>query len=224
MPKSLVHKTLLSVAVAALSSITALVIVGLVAAVGLTTGCKPKAVVTPPPPPFRPEPVKAAGPPAPTKTDCDPPNPAMTPDAKTYAERAPRIDEAKRLAEEGLAKLQAAEGSTLDPASREQFITDAVQSFLDALSADPYNVNATYNLAAAYARIGRKQCAYNMLERLIQMRSHASRATEVNQKLDRLLGRNKTALDPDFRDLRSETTFDCLINNIGTTQPKNCFQ
>lgn len=193
-------------------------------AMAFAAGCKSKPPVTPPPPALRPEPEKAAGPAAPTKTDCDPPDPSMTPDAKTYAERAPRIDEAKRLSEEGLAKLQAAEGSSLDPASRETLITDAVSTFLDSLSADPYNVNSTYNLAAAYARIGRKQCAYNMLERLIQMKNHASRTVEVNQKLDRLLGRNKTPLDPDFRDLRSAATFDCLINNIGTNTPKNCFQ
>ena len=185
--------------------------------------CKSKTPITAPPPPFRPEAKLVAGPTAPTRVDCDPPDPSMQPDAKTYAERAPRIDEAKRLSEEGLAKLQAAEGSSLDPASREQLITDAVSTFLDSLSADPYNVNATYNLAAAYARVGRKQCAYNMLDRLIAMRTHASRTGEVNQKLDRLLGRNKTPLDPDFRDLRSAATFDCLINNIGTTSPQNCF-
>ena len=219
MPKSLLNKTLRSVAMAAIAPLAVSIL-----SLAMATGCKSKPPVTPPPPPFRPEPVKAGGPGAPTKTDCDPPNPAMTPDAKTYAERAPRIDEAKRLSEEGLAKLQAAEGSSLDPASRETLITDAVQSFLDSLSADPYNVNATYNLAAAYARINRKQCSYNMLDRLIQMRNHASRSTEVNQKLDRLLGRNKTPLDPDFRDMRSAPMFDCLINNIGTTQPKNCFQ
>ena len=185
--------------------------------------CASKPVITPPPAPLRPEPV-AKPPPEVVKTDCDPPDPSLMPDAKTYAERAPRIDEAKRLSEEGLAKLQAAEGSSLDPASREELITDAVSTFLDSLSADPYNINSTYNLAAAYARIGRKQCAYNMLDRLIQMRNHASRSGEVNQKLDRLLGRNKTPLDPDFRELRSEATFDCLINNIGTTAPQNCLK
>jgi hypothetical protein len=186
-------------------------------------GCKSKPPVTPPPPPLRPEPIAKPAPVA-VKTDCDPPDPALMPDAKTYAERAPRIQEAQRLSEEGLAKLQAAEGTSLDPASRETLITDAVTSFLDSLSADPYNINSTYNLAAAYARIGRKQCAYNMLERLIQMRNHTTRSAEVSQKLDRLLGRNKTPLDPDFRDLRSDPTFDCLINNIGTTNPQNCFQ
>lgn len=192
-------------------------------ALSIAAGCKSKPPVTPPPPPFRPEPV-AKPVAAAVKTDCDPPDPALMPDAKTYAERAPRIQEAQRLSEEGLAKLQAAEGSSLDPASREDLITDSVSTFLDSLAADPYNVNSTYNLAAAYARIKRKQCAYNMLDRLIQMRNHTSRSGEVNQKLDRLLGRNKTPLDPDFRELRSEPTFDCLINNIGTTNPQNCLQ
>jgi hypothetical protein len=200
---------------------TRLVSSSLLAVLVVAAGCAGKPKITAPPPPFRPEPVVKPAPAA-VKTDCDAPDPALMPDAKTYAERAPRIDEAKRLSEEGLAKLQAAEGSSLDPASREELITDAVETFLDSLSADPYNVNSTYNLAAAYARISRKQCAYNMLDRLIQMRTHQSRAGEVNQKLDRLLGRNKTQLDPDFRDLRSEATFDCLINNIGTTSPQNC--
>ena len=97
MPKSLLNKTLRLVSMAAVAPI-AVSIMSLV----MATGCKSKPPVTPPPPPFRPEPVNASGPGAPTKTDCDPPNPAMTPDAKTYAERAPRIDEAKRLSEEGL--------------------------------------------------------------------------------------------------------------------------
>jgi hypothetical protein len=204
---------------------TKLVLASLALAVtsSFAAGCKSRPPVTPPPPPLRPEPVAKPAAVA-VKTDCDPPDPAMMPDAKTYAERAPRIQEAQRLSEEGLAKLQAAEGSSLDPASREQLITDAVTSFLDSLSADPYNVNSTYNLAAAYARIGRRQCAYNLLDRLVQMKNHASRTAEVNQKFDRLLGRNKTPLDPDFRELRSQQTFDCIINNIGTANPQNCFQ
>lgn len=194
------------------------------AALPVAGGCKSKPVVTAPPPALRPEPMPPEKPDAPTKTDCDPPDPALMPDAKTYAERAPRIQEAQRLSEEGLAKLQAAEGTSLDPASRETLITDSVSTFLDALAADPYNVNATYNLAAAYARIKRRQCSYNMLERLILMRDHPSRKDEINKKLDRLLGRNKTQLDPDFREFRSDPVFDCLINNIGTASPQNCFQ
>lgn len=189
----------------------------------VAAGCKSKPPVTPPPPPFRPEPAPKPAPVA-VKTDCDAPDPALMPDARTWAERQPRIQEAQRLSEEGLAKLQAAEGTSLDPESRENLITDAVSTFLDSLAADPYNVNSTYNLAAAYARIGRKQCAYNMLDRLIQMKNHHSRQADVNQKLDRLLGRNKTPLDPDFRELRSEQTFGCLINNIGTNTPQNCLQ
>ena len=107
--------------------------------------------------------------------------------------------------------------------AREQFLTDAVDGFLNALNADPYNVHATYNLAAAYARIKRPQCSLNMLERLVLMRDHHSRKVEVNQKLDRLLGRNKTPLDPDFNDLRQDKRFGCLINNMGSAQPVSCW-
>jgi hypothetical protein len=94
---------------------------------------------------------------------------------------------------------------------------------LSALNADPYNVHATYNLAAAYARINRKQCSLNLLERLILMRDHHSRKVEVGQKLDRLLGRNKTPLDPDFNDLRQDKRFGCLINNMGSAAPVACW-
>ena len=70
-------------------------------------------------------------------------------------------------------------GVVADPQTREEKITRAVEDFLSALGADPYNVHATYNLAAAYARIGRKQCALNLLVRLIAMKDHHSRKVEV---------------------------------------------
>jgi hypothetical protein len=180
--------------------------------------------LTPPPPPFRPEEIKVEGPTAPTKVDCEPTNPALTPDAKTYPERAPSIPEAVALAASGLSKLQAAEGVGLDAKTREDMITDAVNEFLAALSSDPYNVNATYNLAAAYARIGRKQCAVNLLDRLVLMKDHPSRRVEVSQKFDRLLGRNNATLDPDFRDMRQDERFRCVVSNIGTQDHTDCFK
>jgi len=188
-----------------------------------TGACKKNAPLTPPPPPLRPEPLPPPPPPPAAQTDCEPSNPHSTPAAVTYAQRQPRIDEAQKLADAAVANLQAAEGSELDPASREKFLTDAVDGLLNALNADPYNVHATYNLAAAYARIERPQCALNMLERLILMRDHHSRKVEVGKKLDRLLGRNSTRLDPDFNDLRQDKRFGCLINNIGTTEPVACW-
>lgn len=203
--------------------VAACLVASLVGATSLTAGCKKPPVVSPPPPALRPEPLPPPPVQAATRTDCDPPELGAAAQPMTYAERAPRIQEAQALAVEGTNQLKGAEGGELDAKSREQMVTDSVATLVSALSADPYNVHATYNLAAAYARINRKQCALNLLDRLIQMRDHHSRKAEVNVKLDRLLGRNGVALDSDFRDLRQNATFGCLISNIGSTQPKNCF-
>ena len=188
----------------------------------LAAACGGGQKVTPPPPPFRPEPVEVMAP-RPVRTDCDPPDPSLARDAMTYRERAASIGEAEQLADDGFAELTAAEGGALDPQTREDKITRAVEDFLSALGADPYNVHATYNLAAAYARIGRKQCSLNFLVRLIAMKDHSSRKDEVAKKIDRLLGRNNTPIDPDFRDMRDDERFRCVIANIGATAPTECF-
>ena len=206
-----------------LSSRVRLLALGCFVALASLGACKKSAPLTPPPPPLRPKALPPPPPPPAARIDCDPSGPATTSDSVTYAQRQPRMDEAQKLANAAVASLQAGEGAELDPATRERFITDAVDGLLNALNADPYNVHATYNLAAAYARINRKQCSLNMLERLVLMRDHHSRKVEVNAKLDRLLGRNKTALDPDFNDLRQDKRFGCLINNMGSAQPMPCW-
>ncbi len=189
----------------------------------LAAACGGGQKVTPPPDPFRPEPIEEVKPSGPTRTDCDPPDPSNAKDAMTYAERAPSIGEAQQLADEGFAELTAAEGDALDPQTREDKITRAVEDFLSALGADPYNVHATYNLAAAYARIGRNQCALNLLVRLIAMKDHQSRKVEVGKKFDRLLGRNGQTIDPDFRKMRDDAGFRCVIANIAAATPTLCF-
>jgi hypothetical protein len=168
---------------------------------------------TAPPPPLRPKPIAQKDKPKPqaTQTDCQPTDPNRQLPSKTFNERS--IPEAQKLAAEGLGKLQAAEGNA-DKPSREKLISDAVDTFITALLADPYNVNATYNLAAAYARIGRKQCSVNLLERMLQMRDHPSRKVDVEAKIDRLLGRKKVALDPDFDDMRADARFRTLIEKM----------
>jgi hypothetical protein len=178
-----------------------------------------------PPPPLRPKPIEQkAGPvkPASSMTDCPVIDPAKEPAAMMYNQRS--IPEAKAVAAEGLTLLQAAEGNS-DKATREKDISTAVDKFITALLADPYNVNATYNLAAAYARIDRKQCSVNMLTRLLQMKDHASRKLEVDQKIDRLLGRKKTPIDPDFDDMRNDPRFRELIEKMceGSADPQCVF-
>jgi hypothetical protein len=101
-------------------------------------------------------------------------------------------------------------------------VTKAVHDFITALSADPYNVEATYGLAAAYATIGRPQCTVNLLTRLLQMKAHPSKRAMVDQHLDKLLGR-KQILDPDFANMRRDERFRALIQKMceGTNDP-NC--
>ena len=46
------------------------------------------------------------------------------------------------------------------------------------------------------------------------MREHPSRQDFVEDKLDRLLGRNKQSLDPDFNDMRDDVRFRTLIERM----------
>lgn len=181
--------------------------------------CGPKGELTPPPAPLRPppEPVVET---APVSKDCDPIDPDDELKAISFDERS--IPEGMKLAEQARAELKTAESAEVSGATREQYITDAVEHFITALRADPYNVYATYGLAGAYARIGRKQCSLNMLTRLLQMRPHPSKRPDVELMLDRLLGR-KGALDPDFSQMRGDDRFRTLIQKMcdGTNDP-NC--
>lgn len=182
--------------------------------------CHEKVALTAPPPPMRPEPdpqpaVKTA-----VAKDCDPVEGDGELKPISFNERS--IPEGAKLAEQAKGELRTAESAEVDRATREQYITDAVDHFITALRADPYNVTATYNLAAAYARIGRRQCAVNMLTRLLQMRPHRSKHAEVETHLDRLLGR-KQVLDPDFSEMRKDERFRALIAKMCEgTNDANC--
>jgi hypothetical protein len=182
-------------------------------------GCHGKGELTPPPPPLRPE-----AEPAPTSVkeqkDCEPTDPQAELKPMTFDQRS--IPEGMRLADEGYASLNSSRSAEIDKLTREQQITDAVNSFITALAADPYNVKATYGLAAAYARIGRKQCSINLLTRILQMRPHYSKHAEVEQSIDHLLGR-KQVLDPDFSDMRRDERFRTLISKMCEgTNDANC--
>ena len=181
--------------------------------------CHGKQEVTAPPPPLRPDPEPQAEQKA-AAQDCSPTDPASELKPLSFDERS--IPEGIRLSDQGRAKLKTAEGSEVDRMTREQMLTESVNDFLTALAADPYNVEATYSLAAAYAVIGRKQCSINLLTRLLQMRPHPSKHAEVEASIDRLLGR-KQPLDPDFSSMRRDNRFRTLIEKMceGTNDP-NC--
>jgi hypothetical protein len=183
--------------------------------------CHAQETITPPPPPLRPEPeaakAKATGA---SQKDCDPVDPGREPKPFSFDERS--IPEGNRLAEQGRAKLRTAQSAEVARNTREDLVTQAVDDFITALRADPYNVEATYSLAAAYATIGRAQCTINLLTRLLQMRPHGSKHADVESHIDKLLGR-KQALDPDFAEMRKDDRFRALIQKMCEgTNDANC--
>jgi len=196
-------------------------IVPLALSLSLADACGGKQQLTPPPPPLRPE--AEAQPPTPREVvqkDCEPINPDHEAKPLSFDERS--IPEGNRLAEQGKAKLRTAQSAEVARPTREDMITQAVDDFITALRADPYNVEATYSLAAAYATIGRYQCTINLLTRLLQMRPHASKHAEVEAHIDKLLGR-KQVLDPDFAEMRKDDRFRALIQRMCEgTNDANC--
>jgi hypothetical protein len=197
------------------------VVIAMLAALAWSA-CGGAEEIAPPPPPLRPKPVDIDKPRnSKLRDDCEQADPSDDDPAKTFQQRS--IPEAEKLAQQGIANLKAAATKEVDQQTRESLITDAVDLFITALLADPYNVSATYYLAAAYGRIGRVECSINLLKRLLQMRDHASRKDAVAEKLDMLLGRNRQALDPDFNDMRADPRFRSLIERMCEhDKDKNC--
>jgi tetratricopeptide (TPR) repeat protein len=194
-------------------------LIGLVLSLSLF-GCHSKGALTAPPPPLRPEPDPVPQKQPDVAKDCEQLDANSELKPITFTERS--IPEAAKLAEQAKGELRTAESAEVERSTREQYITDAVDHFITALRADPYNVTATYNLAAAYARIGRKQCAINLLTRMLQLRAHQSKRADVELHLDRLLGR-KQVLDPDFSEMRKDERFRALIAKMCEgTNDANC--
>ncbi len=186
----------------------------------LFVACHEKQVLTAPPPPMRPEPDPVPQVKTVVQKDCEAVEANSELKPISFDERS--IPEAAKLAEQAKGELKTAESAEVERQTREQYIGEAVEHFITALGADPYNVTATYNLAAAYARIGRKQCSINLLTRMLQMRPHPSKHAEVEMHLDRLLGR-KQVLDPDFAEMRRDARFRALIAKMCEgTNDANC--
>lgn len=168
--------------------------------------------VPPAPPPLRPAPRATGDRDTERRTDCAPLSPSDGPAPLSYDERS--VEESDNLANQGFSLLE--QSSKAEGEAREHLFEQAVHRFITALLADPYNVHATYNLAAAYARIGRAQCAVNLLSRLVPLEKLRSQHGKVEDKLDRLLGRKeyRGKLDPDFLPLRDDPRFRDVVRNF----------
>lgn len=179
-----------------------------ICAMGLALGACGGGEIKAAPPPLRPTATPA--PPradSSARKDCDRVTLARELPALKYDERS--VEEGQNLAEEGFDLLKGAEARSVSRQEQERLIHQSVRRFITSLAADPYNVHATYNLAAAYARIGRGQCAVNLLNRLVALRKLPSQRAAVESKLDRLFGRKQYdgRLDPDFLKLRDDQRF-----------------
>ncbi len=140
--------------------------------------------------------------------DCNLLEPSQGPPPRSYKDLS--VKEAETYAEQGLKIQIASEKIGLSPQERVPMLKQATDKYFTALSADPYNVKATYNLAAAYGRVGRCTCAENLLARLNAMKSWSSVKKEVDDAGDRINGRAgrwKDKPDPDLDKCRTDDRF-----------------
>jgi hypothetical protein len=61
---------------------------------------------------------------------------------------------------------------------------EAISKYINALIKDPYNVEATLDLARAYDRFLRKGCAIAMLKRLATISTYPRLSTDANHAID----------------------------------------
>jgi|SRR5580704_3485427 hypothetical protein len=64
-----------------------------------------------------------------------------------------------------------------------ELLVSAIQHYADALRADPYDANATLDLAVAYDRVLRKGCALALLRRLDSLAQNPHVAPDAGQRV-----------------------------------------
>jgi hypothetical protein len=100
-------------------------------------------------------------------------------DARTATPK-PRIAESLVVA--GDTQLDTATRAT-DPA-KPALLVRSIETYSDALRADPYNAAATLKLALAYDKVLRKGCALAMLRRLESLTANPKLASEASRRID----------------------------------------
>jgi hypothetical protein len=95
----------------------------------------------------------------------------------------PQVSVGAGLAADGDTILQSAE-KTGDVQARGNLLKDAIAKYSNALRKDPYNAEATLNLARAYDMVLRKGCAIALLKRLGSLSSFPRFQHDANLKID----------------------------------------
>lgn len=97
----------------------------------------------------------------------------------------PQTAMSSQLVGEGETALQSSDRAK-DPASQAELIRISIDKFRNALVKDPYNHDATLQLAIAYDRVLRKGCALMMLKRLAQLEMNPKFARGAKLAADRV--------------------------------------
>ncbi len=97
----------------------------------------------------------------------------------------PQPEIANKLTAAGDAAINSADKATDDHA-KVSLLTDAIREYSNALIKDPYNPEATLELARAYDRVLRKGCALAMLGRLAKLSNHPAFAKQANLTIARI--------------------------------------
>jgi hypothetical protein len=148
-------------------------------------GCQGLYDGRPAPLPRTPKPTKHVEPPDPAATiryveDC-PANFRGTPITDAQRDRAG----SERLARQGTDAVTTA-AAQKDPVAQASGVTTAIDKLGAALSKDPYNADATLELALAYHRVYRKGCALKLLGRIATLENHPKFRAAAKQAADRV--------------------------------------
>jgi hypothetical protein len=116
-------------------------------------------------------------------------------DGAKVARRDP--DVARTRVAAGNAKLAAA-ATTTEPPKKATLLVDGIQQYRAALVVDPFDADATLQLARAYDKVYRKGCALKLLDRLALLAQHPKLGAKA-----KLLAQDVQDNDDWFKDYRS---------------------
>jgi len=69
------------------------------------------------------------------------------------------------------------------PGKKSSLVLTAIDEYKQALVEDPYDAEATYGLAVAYATVYKKKCALDLIERLVALRANPAYEADAKRLL-----------------------------------------